>query len=175
MTAIVYCSQTGHTAQYAKLLSQRLQLPAYRMEAAVDAVPKGTEIIFLSWIRAGVPKSWRQASSLWRIQAMGVVGMTTAGDVQLPRLAQRCGLSDTFPLFYLPGGYTPQSLPAGSRLLLNIMGRQQIRALSAKASRTPAEQEALLLWQDGGDLVDVRHLAALAAWCQQQLPGNPIL
>ena len=167
MTAIVYCSQTGHTAQYAKLLSQRLELPAYRLGSAEDAVPKGSDVIFLTWLCAGVPKQWKKAFALWNVRAMGVIGMVTAGESQLTAVAQRCHLGKAFPLFYLPGGYDKQALHGIYRLLMNAMEKQQRRLLSSKAQLTPNEQEALKLWQFGGSLVDPKHLAGLAAYCQQ--------
>ena len=167
MNAIVYCSQTGHTAQYARLLAQRLELPAYPLPAALDALPRGAEVIFLSWLCAGMPKGWKKAHRAFHIAAMAVVGLSTDGRPQLPGVLQRCGLSHTFPLFYLPGGYEKAQLRGGYRILMNAMEKKCIRQLLEKPRRTDGEEAVLELWQHGGNLVDAKHLAALAAWCRQ--------
>lgn len=166
MTAIVYCSQTGHTAQYAKLLGQRLGKPAYDMASAPLAVAKGADVVFLSWLRAGSPKGFQKAAALWKIVAMAVVGMPDDGGAQLPAVARTCGLSPEFPLFYLPGGYEPDKLKGASALAMGLMGKSMIRKLEAIPNPTEAQQALLDLWRHGGNLVDVRHLAALANWCQ---------
>lgn len=167
MTAIVYCSKTGHTAQYAKLLAQRLELPAYALPTAEDAVPKGSDVVFLSWLRAGTPVGWKAAFRHFSVRTMGVVGMPTDGAAQLPEVSRRCGLSSEFPLFYLPGGYNKEQLHGLYRLMMNAMEKKMLSSLERKPCRTAAEEEVLGLWRHGGSLVDVKHLAALAAWCQQ--------
>lgn len=47
MEAIIYTSNTGSTARYAKMLSQELHLPVYSLEEAKKKVPAGAEIIYL--------------------------------------------------------------------------------------------------------------------------------
>ena len=166
MTAIVYCSHTGHTAQYAKLLAQRLGKPAYEMASAPLAVAKGADVVFLSWLRAGTPRCFQKAASLWNIVAMGVVGMSDDGGAQLPSVARNCGLTEAFPLFYLPGGYAPDQLRGPYALAMKILGRSMCRKIEANPSPTEADRALVDLWRRGGNLVDVRHLAELAAWCQ---------
>ena len=41
MKAIVYTSNAGHTAAYAKLLGDKTGLPVYALEEAVKKIPKG--------------------------------------------------------------------------------------------------------------------------------------
>ncbi|MCI8525054.1 MAG: hypothetical protein HFF17_03860 [Oscillospiraceae bacterium] len=169
MTAIVYCSKTGHTAQYARLLAQRLDLPAYALSGAAAAVPRGAEVVFLTWLRAGAPCAWRQAAKRWRVAALGVVGMAENGASQLPEVARRCALDEAFPLFYLPGGYERDKLRGVSRWLMDLVGRRMTRTLLAQDALTDADRTVLALWKDGGSLVDVKYLAPLAVWCQRAL------
>ena len=51
--AIVYTSNTGSTAAYAKLLGEQINLPVFPLPQAKDRVPSGSEIIYLGWIMAG--------------------------------------------------------------------------------------------------------------------------
>ena len=53
MKAIIYISNTGSTAEYAKLLGKELNLPVHSLQQAKNNVPAGSEIIYLGWIMAG--------------------------------------------------------------------------------------------------------------------------
>ena len=53
MKTIVYESQAGHTARYAKLLSEKIHLPCCSLEEAEQKLPKHASIIFMSWVEAG--------------------------------------------------------------------------------------------------------------------------
>ena len=53
MNAIVYTTNAGSTARYAKLLAHETGLPAYSLPEAKEAVPAGAKIIYLGWIMAG--------------------------------------------------------------------------------------------------------------------------
>ena len=50
MRAIVYTSNTGSTAKYAKLLSHQICVPSYSMAEAKTKVKPGAEIIYMGWI-----------------------------------------------------------------------------------------------------------------------------
>ena len=47
MKAIVYTSNTGYTARYAKMLSEKTNLPFLTFAEAKDHLSKGDEIIFM--------------------------------------------------------------------------------------------------------------------------------
>ena len=53
MEAIVYTSNTGSTARYAKLLGHELGIPVYSAAEAKKTLPAGAGIIYLGWIMAG--------------------------------------------------------------------------------------------------------------------------
>ena len=44
MKAIVYTSNTGHTAEYAKILGEKTGLPVYALSEAAKQLSNGTEI-----------------------------------------------------------------------------------------------------------------------------------
>ena len=79
MKAIVYTSNTGSTAKYAKLLSHQICVPSYSMEEAKTKVKLGAEIIYMGWIMAGKIKGYPKAVRKYRIQAVCGVGMGQTG------------------------------------------------------------------------------------------------
>ena len=50
-SAIVYTSNTGYTAEYARMLGEKTGLPVW--ELASRQVPKGSDIVYLGWLMAG--------------------------------------------------------------------------------------------------------------------------
>ena len=50
---IVYTSNTGHTARYAKLLSEKTALPALSLAEATEKLAKGTPILYVGWLFVG--------------------------------------------------------------------------------------------------------------------------
>lgn len=60
--AIVYKSNTGHTEQYAHLLSDKLNIPCYSLREANRKLKKDDGIIYLGWLFAGKVKGLKKAS-----------------------------------------------------------------------------------------------------------------
>ena len=159
MEAIVYCSQTGHTAQYARLLSQATGLPAYDFREAQSAVPTGAAILFLSWVMAGGLRSCGAASKRWRVAAVVAVGMTPPEQVQPENFRQRHKFPSSLPLFYLRGGYDYEKLTGVYRFMMWCM----TKALAKKAAEDPQGAEMAAALESGGDWVDPSALDAVAA------------
>ena len=59
ISAILYTSNAGSTAQYAQLLAKETGLPVYALSGAERAVPDGADVIYLGWIMAGSVKGVR--------------------------------------------------------------------------------------------------------------------
>ena len=79
MDAIIYTTNTGSTAHYAKLLAQETGLPMYSLTEAKNAIPNGSEIVYLGWIAAGSVKGFANAAKRYRIEAVCAVGMGQTG------------------------------------------------------------------------------------------------
>ena len=51
-TAIVYVSNTGRTARYARMMGEKTGLPVYELAEARKALPKKAPIIYCGWLMA---------------------------------------------------------------------------------------------------------------------------
>ena len=89
MNAIVYTSNTGFTAQYAKLLGEKLGLPVYALDEAEGELATGTEILYLGWLMAGQVKGYKQAAKRYRIAVVCGVGMPPDAIVSTGELSGR--------------------------------------------------------------------------------------
>lgn len=168
MKAIVYTSETGHTAQYAQLLSKKTGLPAHSLADAKRQLPQGTEIFYLGWLMAGSAKGYSDAAKHFCVRGIALVGMSVSPNGNLwDKAVQGGGTVDGARVFYLQGGYAPEKLPFLYRTIMKTMEKTMGKALSAKDSPTPEDLDMLDLLQKGGTRVNEEHLAKILAWFSQ--------
>lgn len=65
ISAIVYTSNSGYTAEYARMLGELTGLPVYDLHRVSDPQPQ-REVIFLGWLMAGNVKGYAKADRLTR-------------------------------------------------------------------------------------------------------------
>lgn len=151
--AVVYTSNTGFTARYAKTLGERTGLPVLELGTALRDLPQGSPIAYLGWLCAGSVKGLKKAEGRWAIAALCAVGMGPDG-------AQVEGLKDRYPgVFYLRGGYDYEKLTGVYRFMMWCM----TKALAKKAAEDPQGAEMAAALESGGDWVDPSALDAVAA------------
>lgn len=156
VSAIVYTSNTGFTAQYATLLSHQTGLPLYRLEEC--DLPGSTQVLFLGWLCAGKLQGLKRA--MGRFQVVGVCAVGLAPQADPAKLAgdNRCG---GLPLFYLRGGYAPARIRGKYKMMMTMMKA----ILSKKTDRE--SQEAVKAITRGADWVDAAQLAPVLGWLEE--------
>ena len=164
--AIVYTSNTGFTAQYAKLLEKRTGLRAYALQDAPDTLNKETPVIYMGWIMAGKIQGLITAAKRYPVAAVCGVGMNPTGS-QLAVVRQVNGLGEATPVFTLQGGLNMDKLHGFKKLVLKSMGGTIGRQLMAKPERTPEEEAILEMFRNGGDHVSMQNLKEVLAWYEQ--------
>lgn len=154
VSAIVYTSNTGFTAQYATLLSHQTGLPLHRLEEAA-ALPRGTQVLYLGWLSAGKLQGLKKAATRFRVEAVCAVGL--APECDLTRLAggNRC---EGLPLFYLRGGYAPARIRGKYKLMMAMM-----KAILSKKT-DPQSRQALKAIQLGADWVSAPQVEPVLDW-----------
>ena len=60
--AIVYTSNTGYTEEYARMLSKSTGLRALLLKDAVKALKRGTPVIYMGWLMAGIINGYKKAA-----------------------------------------------------------------------------------------------------------------
>lgn len=163
LRAIVYTSNTGNTAAYAKLLGERLSLPVVSLAQAGQCIPAGSKVIYLGWLMAGNIKGYRAAAKRYSIQAVCGVGMGGTGG-QTDEVRKNNNIPDTTPLFTLQGGFDRSKLRGIYRLMMNIMVKTAGKALCEKQNRTAEEDDMLELMLQGGSRVSMENLGGILHW-----------
>ena len=157
--AIVFTSNTGFTARYAALLSEKLGIPAYALAEALKQLPAGTPVIYMGWLMASSVKDYKKASKRFAIEAVIGVGLGDTG-AQDDAARKACRLPAEAPVFTLQGGMDHTKLAGGYKVGIDIL----TKVMSAKKNRTPDEDKMLDLLLKGGDYVSDKELAAVLKW-----------
>ncbi len=163
--AIVYTSNTGYTAGYARLLGEKTGLPVCSLGEAKEKVPAGEEIIYLGWLMAGMIKGCKPAVKRYRVRMVCGVGMGGTG-TQLAEVRKAAGLPASVPLFTLQGGFDMQKLHGIYRFMMTVMAKTLGKKLSEKENRTPDEEAMLEMLLHGGSYVSEENLKDVLAWYQ---------
>lgn len=168
MDAIVYVSKTGFTKKYAEMLSAELNLMAMPLNDAANKLTKGSEIIYLGWVSAGFIKGLSKAMKLFKVKAVGGVGMGSYSDKIQNDLVRQNKLAD-LPAFYLQGGFDMGKLHGFNKLAMKIMGKVVASSIkSGKESMMPKEhaEEMLDALRHSKDYVSADKLQPMVERCK---------
>lgn len=161
---IVYTSNTGYTADYAKLLGSKINLPVYTIEEAGTFLAKGAPVIYMGWLMAGTVKDYQKAAKRYTIVAVCGVGLGETGS-QTEEVRKGSAIPPQIPLFTLQGGMDHGKLRGVYKSIIKVL----TRAMAGKKNRSEGEERMLALLQCGGNYVCEENLAEVMAWYQEQL------
>ena len=162
-TAIVYTSNTGYTAEYARLLGQGTGLPVYALSEASGKLDSGAAIVYLGWLMAGKVQGYAKATKRYSVCAVCGVGMGATGS-QMEDVRKTNALPTGLPLFTLQGGFDMAKLHGIYKFMMSVMAKTVGKRLAAKADRTAEEDRMLELLTHGGSYVHEEHLKDVLAW-----------
>lgn len=158
--AIVYTSNTGYTAEYAKMLGNKTGLPVYSLEEAQRNVPEKSEIIYLGWVMAFRIQGYEKAAKLYNIAVLcGVCLGTTGSLIGEIRKAQK--IDERLPLFTLQGGFDMNKLRGLNKFIMKIMKKILTKQITAKDEQTEEDRTILRLLNDGGSCVSEDNLTPI--------------
>ena len=158
-TAIVYVSNTGRTARYARMMGEKTGLPVYELAEAKKALPKKAPIIYCGWLMATSVKDYKKAARRYTVAALCGVGLCPTGEL-LDEVRKTTGLDREIPLFTLQGGMDRSALKGIYGSMIDFL----IHSLEKK--KEPSEKEAAMLemLKAGGDFVSEENLGAVLGW-----------
>ena len=164
--SIVYTSNTGYTAEYARLLGEKTGLPVYALDEAEQKLAAGNRVIYLGWLMAGKVQGYKKAAKRYKVQAVCGVGMGGNGS-QLQEVRKANAIPEKTPLFTLQGGFDLSKLSGVYKLMMTIMVKTAGKGLAEKQDRTPDEDVMLEMLTRGGSRVSAENLAEVLAWVNE--------
>lgn len=165
--AIVYTSNTGYTAEYARLLGEETGLPVFSLDEAGKELDKKTEVIYLGWLMASNVKNYKIAVKNFTVCAICGVGMMGTGE-KIEEIRKVSGIAEDMPLFSLQGGFDINKLRGIYKLMMKIMAKSIVKETMAKPEKTQADLELVELMQHGGNHVKRENLRAVLMWYKMQ-------
>lgn len=166
-TVIVYTSNTGYTAEYAKILGRKTGLPVYDFAEVGKKLAKGTAIIYLGWLMAGQVKGYKKANKRYHICAVCAVGMCPV-DSEMQDVRKTNAVPGSTPVFTLQGGFDLNKLTGVYKLMMTVMKKTLEKGLSDKADRTADEDVMLDMLTNGGSRVSEENLEGILAWYREE-------
>ena len=163
MKAIVYTSNTGHTAEYAKILGQKTGLPVYAAHEAAEKLSAGTEILYLGWLFANSIKGYKNAAKKYKIAAICAVGLCDTGTA-IPQVRKANALSEETPLFTMQGGIDKNQLRGINKFMIRML----TKGVSARTEKTESDERMLYLLTHDASYVSEENTGAFMAWYNQQ-------
>ena len=164
--SIVYTSNTGYTAEYARLLGEKTGLPVYSLDEAEQKLAAGNRVIYLGWLMAGKVQGYKKAAKRYKVQAVCGVGMGGNGS-QLREVRKANAIPEKTPLFTLQGGFDINKLSGVYKLMMTIKVKTAGKGLAEKQDRTPDEDVMLEMLSRGGSRVSAENLAEVLAWVNE--------
>ncbi len=158
-TAIVYVSNTGRTARYARLIGEKTGLPVYELTEAGKALPKKTPIIYCGWLMASNVKDYKKAARRYDVVALCGVGLCPTGEL-MTEVRKATGLPGEIPLFTLQGGMDRSALTGIYGSMIDFL----IKSMEKKKDPTEKDAAMLEMLKAGGDFVSEEHLGAVLEW-----------
>ena len=163
MKAIVYTSNTGHTASYSKILGAKIGLPVYALNEAAKKLQKGTEIIYLGWLFANNIKGYKKATKKYKISAICAVGLCDTGTA-VAEVRKANSISEETPLFTMQGGMDKTKLRGINKFMINML----TKGLSSRKERTENDERMLELLTHDKNYVSEENIIAFMKWFNEQ-------
>lgn len=158
--AIVYESNTGHTMQYAKMLSEKLNIPCFTIEEAKTNLQKQEEIVYLGWICATKICGLRKVRNKYSIKCYGAVGLFPTDENYIKNLKEANKLDKD--LFYMQGGLDYTKLKGIKRKILQLVGN------AMEKDNKPENQEIIKIFKNGANFVSEKNLEPMLQFLNTQ-------
>lgn len=148
--AIIYNSSTGHTFRYAKMLSEKLDIPCYAIKDANRKVNSNDEIIYLSWVCANMITGIKKIRNKYNVKCYGVVGLYPKSEENTNNLIKTNNIDK--PVFYLQGGLDYSKLNWIKTKVLHMVGKYLEKKNSNKST------QIVEIFKNGADFVTEENL-----------------
>lgn len=162
-TIVIYYSQTGFTARYARWIAEAAGADCLELSAAKHKDFTAYEaIIFGSWACAGGISKLRwfkRNLGQWggkKLIVFCVGGSPTDSPEIEPALHRNFSESELkqVDVFYCPGGFNYEKMSASSKIMMKMF----IKILAAKKDQTEADREMIKMISGSYDISDKKYM-----------------
>lgn len=162
MKAIIYTSNTGHTAKYARILGEKTGLPVYELTEAEGIISKGTPVIYLGWLFANSVKGYKEAAKLFNVVAVCAVGLCDTGTA-IDDVRKVNAMPEDLPLFTMQGGMDKTKLRGINKFMISML----TKSMESKKDKTADDERMVHLLKNDRDYVSEENTATFIEWYQK--------
>lgn len=156
---IVYTTETGHTKEYAKMISSSVNLPCISLDEAKKTLPKKTPVIYMGWLFVGTVKNFNKAKRLFNVSAVLGVGLCPTGEL-IAETRKRLKLPDSIPLFTIQGGINTDALKGIYKKMIETL----TKSLEKKKNKSEKDNGMLELLKTNKSYVSNNNITAFLEW-----------
>ena len=168
ISAIVYTSNSGYTAEYARMLGELTGLPVNDLKQVHNPQPE-REVIYLGWVMADHVMGLAKANRFYKLRAVCQVGMGPGGDGAVEKMRQKLKLDGNVKAFALQGGFDIQKLHGPYKWIMQAKCKEIRKTLESRESLTPAQQLTYDMAVKGASAVKQENLTDIANWYKTTL------
>ena len=158
--AIVYKSSTGHTLEYAKMLSEKLNIPYYTIKEANKKIKRNESIIYLGWICAGRICGVSKVRKQYNIKCCGGVGAYPESEEYTKSLKDANNIKSK--LFYLRGGIDYNKLKGVKRKVIQMVGK------AIEKENKSEDEELIEVFKDGKTFVSEKNIEKMLQYIEEE-------
>ena len=159
MKAIVFTSNTGHTKEYAAILSEKTGLSAYSLECAVKQLPKNTEVIYAGWLFVNKVKGYKKAAKYFNIKAVCGIGLCDTGTAVVD-VRKANDIPQEVPLFTMQGGIDKPKLRGINKYMIKML----IKMMNSKKMPTDDDKRIIELLNSDDNYVCEENTEEFMKW-----------
>lgn len=163
ITAILYNSNSGFTAEYARMLAKATGLPCNDISQMHNPQPE-EEVIFFGWVMAGRCMGVQKAMSLCNVRAVVQVGMAPGSEALSDGLRKQANIPEDVKIFTLQGGFEMSRLRGPMKWVMQWKCKQIAKMLSDKGELNAQEQLTYDMVTKGASAVSMENLQPVLDW-----------
>ena len=164
---IIYTSNTGNTKEYAMMLRDALDLPAYELGSAPAQVA-GADAVYLGWIMAGGLVGYASAAKKYHVVCAIGVGMSPESEEQTKTLRNKIKAAENLPVFYLQGGYDRKKLRGFNKAVMSVVEKTIMKRLEGLPEAERTENPVYKMLTEGYSVVAKERLQPVIDWYENR-------
>ena len=163
ISAILYTSNSGFTAEYAHMLAKATGLPCNDLTQMHSPQPQ-EEVIYFGWVMAGRCVGVQKAMNMCNVRAVVQVGMAPGSQAACDELRKKANIPADVAIFTLQGGFEMARLHGPMKWIMHLKCKQIKKMLEEKTDRNAAQQLTYDMVTKGASAVSAENLQPVLDW-----------
>lgn len=164
--AIVYHTRTGYTEKYARALSEKINLPCYKLDRALGELGKNDEVIYMGNISSGAVNGYGKARKNFNVVYVVGVGISYPTNEHKEDVRDKTEVFNV-PFYLLRGGIDYSQIGHLKGFFFRKFA-ELCYACRERGEDTKHDNETIKVMMNGGDFFDPEYLQPIVDWYNEQ-------